>query len=411
MNCEIIAVGTELLLGNIVNTNAQFISQELAGIGIPVYFQTVVGDNPKRLRSALEIAFSRADLVVATGGLGPTEDDLTKEVAAEYFGKEMVLDQESLDSIESFFKGQRLTMSKNNVKQAMIPAGSICLKNDRGTAPGCIIEDGEKAMILLPGPPVEMTYMFSNYAMDFLRKKSSDVFFSKSLRICGVGESQAEETIKDLIQNQTNPTIAPYAKLSECEFRVTAKAPSKEEALRIMQPTVDEIYSRLKENIYGEDDATIESTVVSLLQKNRLTIACAESCSGGMLTAQLVNCSGVSDTLLESVVTYSNQAKMKRINVSEETLKTFGAVSKETALEMAKGIAETSGADVGVSITGIAGPLGGTDEKPVGLVYIGLCIKGQLHVKELRLRGDRQKIRSRAVTNALDFLRRQLLII
>ncbi len=409
MEAEIIAVGTELLLGDIVNTNAQFISKELAALGINVYFQTVVGDNEKRVLAAYEAAFSRAELIITTGGLGPTDDDLTKEAAAKYFNRKQYLDEKILDGIKAFFASINAKMTPNNEKQALIPEGSIILPNDKGTAPGIIIEDNGKTIILLPGPPVEAKHMFYNYVIPYLQKKSNSVFVSRVLRLCGIGESSAEEAIKDLIKAQSNPSIAPYAKLGEMNFRITAKAENKEEAEDLIKTVADEIYNRLSRYIYAEGETTLAQAVVNTMMEKKVSIGIAESCTGGMLTTALTDVPGVSEILLEGAVTYSNEAKVKRLGVNPETLEQFGAVSAETAKEMAYGIAKTSGAKMGISITGIAGPGGGTDEKPVGLVYIGVHYNGENSVKKINLTGDRNRIRKTTVMYALDFVRSVLL--
>ncbi len=409
MNAEILAVGTELLLGEIVNTNAQFLSQKLAELGIGVYYQTVVGDNRERLLKAFEDAFNRAELVITTGGLGPTDDDLTKEVAAEFFGKQLVLHEESLQQMQAYFKKQGFDWTENNKKQALMPEGSTPLKNDAGTAPGCLMNENGKVLILLPGPPLEMKPMFENYAMPHLQGKSDVVFYSKRVKICGVGESKAATIVSDLLENQTNPTIAPYAGSSEVALRVTACAKSEAEAEEIMRPTIEEIKKRLGDNVYGVGDITLEQAVMNALLEKGKKIAVAESCTGGLLAARLVNCSGISDVLVEGVVAYSNEAKVKRLGVSEDTLKKHGAVSKEVAVEMAEGICKASGASVGVSTTGVAGPTGGTEEKPVGLVYIAVCVDGKTKAWKMNFLGDRERIRNRTVVMALDYIRRELL--
>ena len=409
MNAEIISVGTELLLGDILNTNAQYLSGELAKLGINVYYQTVVGDNRSRLLSAYKTAFGRADVVIATGGLGPTEDDITKETAAEYFNLDLELDGQSWDKISAMFKRMHTNMNPTNKKQAMMPKGCTILNNDNGTAPGCFIEQGGKLLFLLPGPPNECIPMYENSIVPILKPRSGVVLISKTIKICGIGESQAEEMLKDLIDAQSNPTIAPYAKTSEVWFRITASGSDETEARIVMKPTLDEIRSRFGDNIYGEDDDSLEGVVYKLLSEKGLTLACAESCTGGALVSKLVDIPGVSGVLLEGAVTYSNDAKMKRLGVSADTLSEFGAVSAQTAYEMAKGIAMTSGADVGVSTTGIAGPDGGSDAKPVGLVFVGICIKGETTTRELNLTGNRAKVRTRSVIMALDTLRRALI--
>jgi len=409
MICEVLSVGTELLLGDILNTNTQYLNRRLAELGITVYFNTTVGDNPQRLKNALEIAFSRSDMVIATGGLGPTKDDLTKEVSAEFFGKKLILHEESLNRIKEFFEKRGLPLTEGNIKQAYIIEGSKVIPNDWGTAPGLILETNGKILILLPGPPREMIPMFETYVVPYLLTLSSETIQSKVLRICGLGESFMEERVKDLIENQTNPTIAPYAKEGEAILRITAKAKSKEEAEKLIEAVERKIRRRLGDFIYGEGDVTLEEVVVKLLMEKGRTIAIAESCTGGMISSRIVNVPGVSKVFKEAIIAYSNEAKIKRLNVSEETLRKYGAVSKECALEMARNVALMSGADIGLSATGIAGPEGGTSNKPVGLVYLGLYMNGAEDYKELKLSGDRNRIRLYTTINALDFLRRHIL--
>lgn len=409
MNAEIIAVGTEILLGDIVNTNAQFLSKKLAQMGISVYHQSVVGDNSDRLKEELNESFKRSDIVITTGGLGPTKDDLTKEIGAEYFNKEMILNEESLETIKNYFKKLGRKLSKNNEKQAYFPKGSIILPNNFGTAPGCIIEENNKYLIMLPGPPREIIPMFEQHVVPYFKKFNEGVLISKVLKICGMGESQVVTEINHLIENQTNPTVAPYAKENEVTLRLTAKASNEEDALSLIAPLEKEIKDILGDNIYGTDSDTLEGVIGNFLIENNLSIATAESCTGGLLCGRLVNYPGISKCLVEGIVTYSNDSKMNRIGVKKETLENFGAVSEETALEMAKGVAKTSGADIGISTTGIAGPSGGTDEKPVGLVYIGYYIQGKSFAKRFVFPGNRESIRNRTVTVALDYLRKNLI--
>lgn len=408
MKAELISVGTELLLGDIINTNAQYIARRLADIGIFVYYQTVVGDNPQRLKEAYDIAFKRSELVITTGGLGPTKDDLTKEIAARYFNRKLLLDMDSLQKIETFFKNTNRTMTENNRKQALFPEGSKILPNPNGTAPGCIIKEGKKIIIMLPGPPKEMAPMFEASVMPYLEQFQDCVLVSKVLRVLGLGESLMEDKIKDIIDSQTNPTIAPYAKEGEATLRITARGRDKKEAEAIMAPVEKKIRDRLGDNIYGVGNTSIDEVVAKELIKRKLTIALAESCTGGLLAYRLVRNPGVSAVLIEGDVTYSNDAKMRRLNVKKETLDKFGAVSEQTALEMVQGIVKSSNADIGISVTGIAGPEGGTAEKPVGLVYVGLYIKGKTMVRKFNFPGNREKIQNRTVMNALDWLRREL---
>ena len=409
MKAEILAVGTEILLGDIVNTNAQYLARRLADLGIAVYHQSVVGDNRERLLEAYRLAFSRADLVITTGGLGPTKDDLTKEVAFEYFNKQSVVHEPSMRIIEGYFKNMNRPMVESNKKQAYFPVDAMILPNNNGTAPGCIIEENGKIVALLPGPPREMKPMFEEAIVPYLKKFQQGVLVSKVLRVVGVGESSAEKMIEDILDSQTNPTVAPYAKDGEMIFRITAKANNQAEGIVLMKPMEEAIRSRLGNNIYGEGDITLENVLSEMLVNKKLTIATAESCTGGMVAAKLINYPGISSVFMEGAVTYSNEAKINRLGVKAETLDKYGAVSSQIAAEMAEGIAKTAGTKIGLSTTGIAGPDGGSLEKPVGLVYVGLYINGEVKTKMLRLSGDRQKIRERATMQLLDLLRRELL--
>ena len=409
MNAEILAVGTELLLGDIVNTNAQFIAQGLAEMGIDVFYQTVVGDNPARLKKAMHNAFERADIIITTGGLGPTEDDLTKEIGAEYFGRELVLDEKALDRIKMFFDRLKRQMSENNVKQAMVPKDGIVMYNENGTAPGIIIENEKQILIMMPGPPREMKPMFTNQVMPYLASKQEYTLVSKVLRIAGIGESAVEMEIRDIIDKQTNPTVATYAKDWEATLRITARAKNAKEAEDLIKPVSVEMYRRFGENIYAEGETTIQNTVAKMLVEKGKTIAVAESCTGGLVSAKLIEYPGVSSVLKEGIVSYGNEAKMHRLGVKKETLEQYGAVSAETAIEMAEGVARTAGADIGISTTGVAGP-GPSEGKPEGLVYIGVYIEGKKYYKELHLTGGRNVVRERAAYTVLDYLRRKLVL-
>ncbi|MBR5235880.1 MAG: competence/damage-inducible protein A [Clostridia bacterium] len=406
MKAEIIAVGTEILVGDIVNTNAQFISRELFSLGIDMYYQTVVGDNKKRLTDAIAQAFERADLVIFSGGLGPTEDDLTKETVAAYFEAPLYYDEAIGEDIKTYFKNRKCPES--NMKQAQIPQGAMVLANNHGTAPGVILQKEGKIAVLLPGPPRELIPMFTQQVMPFLKSRSDYVMESLTLRLFGVGESAVGEMLSDLMAG-SNPTVAPYAKDHEVTLRIAAKAETKDAALSLIEPVHQAIKDRLGEYIYGYDEEDMPKTVAGLLLEKKITIACAESCTAGLLTGTLGNIPGISAVLNESIVTYSNEAKIKYLGVSPETLERCGAVSSETAGEMAVGIAKTAKTDIGVSITGIAGPDGGTEEKPVGLVYVGVCYHDQVTVQKLTLKGNRQKIRQAAVLNALNHVRKRIL--
>ena len=410
MRAEIMAVGTELLLGDILNTNAQFLAQELANLGIDVYYQTVVGDNPQRLKDTIYHAFSRADLIITTGGLGPTEDDLTKETAAEYFGEKLVLDEKAFNRIKTYFDRTGRVMTQNNVKQAMVPENNCTvLYNDNGTAPGIIIEKNGKMIVMLPGPPRETVPMFVNQVKPYLAQKQEYTFLSRILRVANVGESAMAARVQDIMDAQTNPTIAPYAKDGEAILRITAKAKSEAEANALIDPVAEKLKERLGDAVYAEGETDLQTVVAKLLIEKKRTIATAESCTGGLIASKLIEYPGISEVLLEGCVTYSNDAKMCRLGVKAETLEQFGAVSEETAREMAEGIARTSGAEIGIATTGIAGPGGGSEEKPVGLVYMGLYYKGKTDVKKCNFAGKRQAIRERAAYTALDWLRKAML--
>ena len=411
MVVELLSVGTELLLGSIVNTNAQFLAEKCARLGLSVFCQTVVGDNPGRLRQAVDTAVSRSDMVILTGGLGPTEDDLTKETCAQVFGWPLVEDGHTRERIQGFFKnGIYKEIPENNWKQAMIPQGALVLDNDNGTAPGLIMEKDEKRLILLPGPPNEMIPLFNNQVEPYLRKLRPGFLVSRMVKVCGVGESQVEDTLLDLIDGQSNPTIATYAKTGEVHVRVTASAPDEETAEKLIKPVVKEIKRRLGRAVYSvKEEETLEMALVRLLKKHELTVATAESCTGGLVASRIVNVPGASDVFKEGFVTYSNKAKRKHLDVSKGTLKKYGAVSSQTAREMAIGGAFATDSDVCVSVTGIAGPDGGTEETPVGLVYMACCFKDKVTVEKYQFKGNRDKVREHAAVRALDLVRRTVL--
>lgn len=410
MRAEIISVGTEILLGDIINTNTQFLAKELASIGIEVYRQEVVGDNQDRLLGILEEALNRSDMVITTGGLGPTNDDLTKETACKFFNMDLELHQESLKALEEYFFKMGRKITESNYKQVYFPKEAIVLPNPNGTAPGAILEKNNKYIVILPGPPKEMKPMYLNHVKPYLIKKGDGIIESKVVRVLGIGESMAAEKLKNFIENGVNPTVAPYAKEEDVIFRITAKAESQKEALKLIEPVKNQIEEILGQDVYGEgEETTIEMVVGDLLIKNNLKISTAESCTGGMIASRLVSVSGISDVFLEGAVTYANEAKVRTLNVKEETLKKYGAVSEETAREMAEGMAKRTGSDIAVVTTGIAGPGGGTEEKPVGLVYIGLYYKDEVYVYKNVFNGNRQKVRTKATVTALDMVRRKIL--
>ncbi len=410
MTAEIICVGTELLLGNIVNTNAAFLSEKLAYLGINCYFQTVVGDNRDRLLSVINTALSRADILIFSGGLGPTEDDLTKETVAEALGKKLIRDKWAEQEIAEYFALRGRVPTDNNWKQADVIEGCEILYNKNGTAPGIFVSEGEKTVILLPGPPLELKSMFTDSVMPKLQQKCGQVFYSQTVKIVGPGESSVETQILDMLNTQENPTIAPYAKTGEVHLRVTARAKDEKEAREKTAPVVEELYRRFGNAVYTTDaDETLEMALTKLLIKKKYTMTTAESCTGGMIAARMVNAPGVSAVLKSGFITYANEAKEELLGVSHDTLEKFGAVSRETAEEMAEGAVKAAHTDVAVAVTGIAGPDGGTKEKPVGLVYIGVNVRGNVEVREYHFSGSRQKIRESVTAAALTFLREKLL--
>lgn len=408
MKVEIIAVGTEVLMGDIVNTNAQYIARMLSMLGLGTYYHSAVGDNAERLKDMFEVGFERADIIITTGGLGPTKDDLTKEVAGEFFNKEMILDDEILENIELLFRKLGRPLTDNNRKQAYFPKGSIIIPNPNGTAPGCIVEEKGKTLIMLPGPPREMKPMFQNSITPYLAKYASGILISTIIRLFGIGESSMEALIEDIIQDQKNPTIAPYASEGELILRLTAWGQSKQDALNVMSPVKKELYKRLGKYIYGEGEKGLDTLVGEALMTQNLNIAVAESCTGGMISDTLIGFPGISQVFKEGLITYSNEAKMKYLDVKQETLDAYGAVSRETAEEMAIGVRRAAGADIGIATTGIAGPGGGTKEKPVGLVYIGLSIGDQTYTYEINITGGRHKVRYMTTMWAFYYLLQQL---
>ncbi len=408
MNCEILAVGTELLMGEIVNSDAQMISRGLNEHGFNVYWHTVVGDNPARLREALETAKSRADVLITTGGLGPTADDLTKETVAEVFGRPLQMDQAQLVRLKERMGPQ---MTPNNEKQAMLPEGCTVLVNDWGTAPGCAFEADGCHVIMLPGPPRECTPMFRLRALPYLEKLCGGVIGSRYVKIFGQGESSVEYLTRPLADSLKDVTMAPYAKEGECELRITARADSKEAALALCDPVVEQVKALLGDKVYGVDVSSLEEVVVEGLKARKMTIACAESCTGGLIAKRITDISGASEVFGYGCVTYWNEAKMGLLGVSPETIEQYTEVSAQCALEMARGVRKLSGADIGISTTGYAGPTGGTEENPVGTVYIGLSWAGGETVfrPDRRYMRTREQVRRHAASHAFDLVRREVL--
>ncbi len=410
MTVELISVGTEILMGNILNTNARYLSEKCAGMGYEVLYQTSVGDNPARMRNVIRTALERVDLVILSGGLGPTEDDITKDICCEEMGVPLVEDPDVRSFIDEWLMTRNRTdVAKSIYRQAMVPEGQKIFMNGNGTAPGLAIEKNGKTAVLLPGPPGELIPMMENQVIPYFQSKSDSILCSRMIKICGIGESTVEDRLLDLIDSQSNPTIATYAKTREVHVRVTAKAATEEEAEQLLAPVVKEITARFPKEVFTTDEReNLEDVVVRLLKEQGLTFTAAESCTGGLLAARLVNVPGASDVFRGSFVTYSDKAKHRMLGVRKKTLHRYTAVSAETAAEMAAGARDEGKADIAVSVTGIAGPDGGTEERPVGLVFIGCAEEDRIVVEEYRFRGNRAKIRDQAAEMALDLARRVL---
>ena len=408
---EILCVGTELLLGDIVNTNATFLSARMAELGISVYRHTVVGDNPERLSAALRDALAHADLVITSGGLGPTYDDLTKETVAACFGRKMAMHAPSLEAIRSYFQKTGRVMTKNNEKQAMMPEGAIVFPNHFGTAPSLALcdEENNKTVMMLPGPPGELENIYYEQVLPYLRERRDTVLVSHNLHIFGMGESAVENCLRDLMTEAQNPTVAPYCQEGEVRLRVTAHAETEYEANALCRATIAAIQkTEVGAYVYGIDVGSLEKATVALLREKSLTLCTAESCTGGLIAKRLTDVAGASDVFLGGCVTYTNAIKQALLGVSPDTLAAHGAVSAETATEMARGARERLGADIAVSATGLAGPGGGTPECPVGTVFIGISTKNGEEVRRLSLSPMRSRdyIRKVSVVNALDMVLR-----
>lgn len=409
-NAEIISVGTELLLGNILNTDAQFLCQELSALGINVYYQTVVGDNPERLAKAVELAKSRADILITTGGLGPTCDDLTKQTLARAFGKELVFDEESAQRIREYFE-KRLhsaKMPENNLQQAMMPEGCRILRNDWGTAPGCIFRAEGCHVVMLPGPPSECRPMFLERVRPYLQALSGETIISRSLRVFGMGESAVEQLFRERMNEMENPTLAPYAKIGEVELRLTAKAADEAAARALIAPAEAEVRAKLGDMVYGADVASIEAVAFAALRERGLTFGCAESCTGGLIAKRMTDLPGASAVFKGGLVTYCNEMKEALLGVPHHLLEEKGAVSREVAEAMAQGARRALGCDLAVATTGVAGPDADDRGNPVGLVYIALAAANGVFSRETSLGLSRDRVRTSAAHHAFDMLRRYL---
>ena len=402
--CEILSVGTEILLGDILNTNSKYLSTELAKLGISVLRHTTVGDNHERLAAALRTALGRSDIVIATGGLGPTADDITRDVCCEVMGFELTLDQKIADGIKSYFASKGYEMPESNLRQAYVPVGGTVFENNHGTAPGLGLKKDGKCVVILPGPPYEMTPMYKESVIPYLAEYSDGAIVSHTVRTMGIGESAMAEMCADLLENE-NPTVAPYAKKGEALLRVTAKAANEAEAEKLCIPVIEEIKTRLGSFVYGIDSASIEQRVVELLKENGLKIATAESCTAGYMPKRITDIAGASSVFEFGAVTYSNEMKINVLGVNPETIEKYSVYSEETAKEMASGIRRLSGADIGLSVTGIAGP-DGDGEKPAGLCFIALDAKDRQICEKIETgKSDREYNRYVTASRALNLAR------
>ena len=409
MKTALLSVGTEILMGQITNTNSVFLSKELNDLGHDVLYHHTVGDNSERLADTLDLLFRDCDLIITTGGLGPTQDDLTKETVCSYMEDELVLDEEWLEIMTGMFERMGREMTENNLKQAYVPSRAVVYNNPHGTAPGFCLENKGKYIICLPGPPREMKELFELYAKPFLESRADSVIVYHSIRTFGIGESQLETSLLDLIEGQTDPTIATYAKENESYVRIASKRKTRAEAEAAIEEMAVKVRERIGKYIYSESDEDLWNVVVDKLRDKGLTLSAAESCTGGLFAKTITDIPGASDVFDRSIVTYSNRAKVQELGVSEETLEKYGAVSEQTAREMVIGIAEASGSDICVSVTGIAGPGGGSEEKPVGTIYAGLWVKGKTEVKKMMIRDTgRQFNRHRAMLTMLGMINKAL---
>ena len=407
-NTEILSVGTELLLGHVTNTDARDISEMLSQIGINVRYHTVVGDNPQRLEECVKVAKERADIIITTGGLGPTCDDLTKQILAKAFGLSLVRDENEYEGLyEYIHPGRKFT--PNNFQQAMLPEGCTVFHNDWGTAPGCAFEKDGKIVIMIPGPPKECNAMFRTCAIPYLKKLSDEQIVSHSLRIFGMGESAVDQLFRDEMNAMTNPSMAPYAKECDCLLQVTAKAHSEAEAEEMLKPIIAHVKEKLGDVVYGMDVECIEEAVIQLLREKRLRFSAAESCTGGDIARRITDIPGASECFLGGVVTYTNEAKAKLLGIDPALIEEKGAVSFEVAKEMAERVRSLLGSDIGVGVTGLAGPDGdGVHE--VGTVFVSMAAPEQTWVKELHLGTFRTRsfIRRMAGNHVYDMMRRYL---
>ncbi len=406
MKAEILCIGTELLLGDTVNTNATYISQKLAKLGLDCFYHSVAGDNSQKIKSAIDVAVKRAELIIITGGLGPTDDDITMQSVAEYFNKELVFNEESYQKIEEFFSSRNREIPQKAKKQAYFPENAKVIANPAGTAPGIFWEIENRHIIVLPGVPGELHKMWEDSVQNYLEKFSKYVLVKRFMKFFGIPEGTLGQEIKDLMESD-NPTVAPLISEGQPDIRIVAKAKTKQEAENLIKNMEKQILDRLGEFFWGYDEDTLEKAVGEILIRKNLTVAVAESCTGGLISSKLTDVPGSSSYTKLNFITYSNEAKIKTLKVSPDLIKGYGAVSEPVAREMAEKARKISKTDIGLGITGIAGPAGGTSEKPVGLVYIGISADNREEVHKININPafTRKVIKCRASRYALNLLR------
>ena len=405
MKCELISVGTELLVGDTLNTNVQYLSRELSLLGISVYYHTTVGDNPERLEQAVKIAFERSDLIITTGGLGPTQDDLTKEIIAKMFNRRLVEDKQVKKDILEYFVNREYPLTLNNLKQALVPENVLVLHNDWGTAPGILLTQSGKQIVMLPGPPGEMVHLFEQLVVPLIQKKENQKVLSRYYNLSDIGESAAEDRLLDIIDKQKNPTIATYAKMGEVQIRITANGTDENEVNQLLDEYEKLMYKRFGRQIYSSTKESLKEFVCNLLLQKNITIATAESCTGGLIASQLTEFAGISKIFSMGLITYSDETKMQLLGVKKETLEKYGAVSEEVAREMVEGLVKASHAECAVAITGFAGPEGGGTDKPAGLVYIALHYNNHTEVSSWHFQGERVSVRQKTAVKVFNLIR------
>lgn len=409
MKAALLTVGTEILFGQVVNTNAAYLSEQLNRLGIDVMYHYTVGDNPARMKDMINLAFSDCDLVITTGGLGPTEDDLTKEMVCEVLEDELILNENVMASLKEYERQRGKKITQNNYKQAYVPSRGVIFENTAGTAPGFALENDGKTAICLPGPPRELKNMFSGMVKPYLEEKSGACIYYRQIRCFGLGESELETRLLPLIDGQTDPTLATYAKEGECAVRVASKRPTREEAVKAVDDMTEKVRELVGQFIYSIDDEEMPQVVCRKLLEKNMSLSCAETCTGGLFAKTVTDIPGISSVFDRGFVVYSDESKISQLGVDPAVLEKYGRVSEETALELVKGLEKETGSDICIASTGIAGPDGGSEESPVGLIYIAVSVNGRYSTrKTMANHARRDVVRHGAVLNMLDMINKNI---